>query len=931
MEEEKIKGMFEELDALIQQMPGGCAIVQGGEQWQIIAANDEFFMPSGRTREEINSMQNDFRDIIYKMDIPKLRRKAEVAESSGKVQECEVRIYDGTGKVRWYSIKIRFLKNQNDNSYYLVSGWDINEKKRVEEYVTVQKSRQDEMAKRLRLDALTGVLNKSVAREVIEEVLKNESLGEHAFLLIDIDDFKNINDTFGHLFGDSVLVNVAEKISALFRSSDVVGRIGGDEFIVFMKNAGQKQAREKAQSICEAVRQKYNGMEEQVEITCSVGVSLYQMGKGDYNTLFSQADIAMYKAKKAGKNQCYIVESLELKWKSRQERSVVPRNSQYKAGKEQDFDFLTKAFLLLSHAKDVNNSLNLLIERIGREYGLGAVAVLESDEGKTEFSRTNAWEIKQGILPRQQLSKDRPKWKKIREKMDEDEMVCINDCQHGSELNEDAQEIFRENGIYAMMTGGFSYFDSGKGYVLFCDMEKSREWNKFEKEMFRELVHLLSVFVAIRRQQEEEQQTIKKLKKRDALTGLYNEEAFKEIVHESMENWNPDLRYAVVYTDINEFSYINDNYGQKVGNEMLKGITALIMENQNSIACRLYSDLFICFVWGKDKDSILQNVVKTNMNFSEQQKGKYSLENIKLSTGIYFMEDSAEELDIAIENANLARKSIKGNGSVFCRVYEKKMREQREHEKKIIEEFKIALGEGNFKVYIQPQIQLDKREFIGGEALVRWERTPGKIASPDSFIPALEKSGDIINLDFYVLEQVLKAMQQWQEEGKELPVISVNFSRRHFEEAGVHNKLIEKAKRYEIPTDCIEIEITESLFTIGVDIVKMEVRMLRKAGFKVAIDDFGTGYSSLSMLMDTPTDIVKIDKSFLNKASDSKGRKFIENMGRLIHSAEEKVIVEGIETEEQYEFLKKSGFEYGQGFLFERPIPLPVFAEKYIK
>lgn len=171
-----------------------------------------------------------------------------------------------------------------------------------------------------------------------------------------------------------------------------------------------------------------------------------------------------------------------------------------------------------------------------------------------------------------------------------------------------------------MVSGSFSYFDRGKGYVMFCDTEKTRVWSEFEQEIFRELVKLVSVFVAVRRQQEEEKRTIRKLKKRDFLTGLYNEEAFQTEVYKAIKQWDENLQYAIVYTDINDFSYINDNYGQEAGNEILKGFASQIAGNSNSIACRLYSDLFISFMWGRNKESILQYVVKKNMSFSNQQK-----------------------------------------------------------------------------------------------------------------------------------------------------------------------------------------------------------------------------------------------------------------------------------------------------------------------
>lgn len=1045
--------VYNEIKDMLQELPGGCAVIRGGEVWEVICANDEFFVPSGYTENEVKDMPNDVYDIVHKGDVGSLRQVAEEALHSGEMRECQFRVYDKQGKIHWLATKMKFYCYKDRFPCYFVCIWDIHKRKQMEEElflqteryklleeinqgvpfeydiknqtfllpknqnisiktgnseknilqleelkkwiypqdmgkveaaiqeaalqpvescleyrmnpsgeegeecfewyrtnykslmgvngmvvrvlgrtenITAQKSRQDEMVRQLKKDSMTGLLNKGAVRAAVEEFLKLEPDGEHAFFLIDVDNFKVINDTFGHLFGDSVLVNVAEKIAGLFRGSDIVGRIGGDEFVAFMKHATKIQARAKAQSICDAVNQEYNGMEEQVEISCSVGVAFCQAGEGDYNRLFSQADMAMYQAKKEGKNRYRVAELPDPKWQVQREKKSESRHSQYMAAKKQDRDFLTQAFLLLSHAKDVNNSLNLLTERIARQYDLGVVAVLECDFEKKEVCRLNSWSRAEGILPKQKFSEERPKWKLIQNMMEKQEMVCINDCQNENELEPEEQEIFQENGIHAMITGSFSFFERGRGYVMFCDMEKKREWQEEERDIFQEMVKLLSVFVAVRHQQEDEQHTIRKLKKRDALTGLYNEEAFKTEVRKAVKDWDEQQQYAIIYTDINDFSYVNDNYGQEAGNHVLKSLASRLASNPNAISCRLYSDLFICFVWDRDKESILQQVLKDNMEFNSRQRRKYQ-ENIKLSTGIYFMESPFEELDIAIENANLARKSVKGNSGIFCRVYEKKLRQQRDKEKRIIEEFQKNLEEERFQVYIQPQFQLKQRTCIGGEALVRWKTKKGKMIYPDEFIPALEKSGDIIELDFFVYEQVLKALKKWQDQGKILPVISVNFSRKHFESGGIYFKILEGAELYDIPPSCIEIEITESLFTTGYDMVKTELRKLQVAGFKVAIDDFGTGYSSLSMLMDIPADVVKIDKSFLSMGNNKRGWQFIENMGQLIHSTKEKVIVEGIEKEEQFEFLKNSGFEYGQGYLFERPIPLPVFEEKYIK
>lgn len=1042
--QERMLKISSKISYMIKQMPSGCAVISGGEVWELHSGNEEFFTLGGYTIKEIQAMPNDIYDIVYRLDVRKLRRAAEEALRGGETKECEIRIYNKQGKIRWQSIKLKFYCYQNGKPYYLVSSWDIHERKLMEEElclqseryklleeinkeirfefdvrnqkflifetgkeqgehiipreemahfihpednaefqeiidrasaepeegsmeyrinialegeeveyiwyrtiyksikgvggrvvrilgrtedISVQKMKHNEMAQQLQKDCLTGILNKSTTRSFIEEFLKEEPQGEHAFFLIDIDNFKAINDTFGHLFGDSVLVNISEKLKGLFRSSDIVGRIGGDEFIAFMKHTSAAQARIKAQSICDVVKQDYNGMNGQIEISCSVGVALYGEEREEYTALFAKADIAMYQAKKKGKNQYSIAKYADPAWKIQKGSGIDRRLNQYRAGR----DFLTEAFLLLSHAKDANNSLNMLLERIGREYNLGIVVMFEENIQEDEVDRSNAWYRKRGILPKKKFSAKSPEWKEYIRYFGNKEIACIRDCFLEDNVTDTQRMLFEEKDVRAIVSCSFSYSEWRKGYIIFSDTERVREWSEFEQNELKELAHLLSVFSVVRRQQEEEHRIIRQLKKKDDLTGLYNEQGFMEQVREKIKNWKENIQYAIVYSDINDFSYINDNYGYDAGNEILKSMAAQIGKEVQSVSCRLYSDVFIRFLWDKDKDAILHRVVTENMNFCNGQKKKYETENIKLSTGIYFLEDPEEKLEIAIENANLTRKSIKKSGSVYYRVYEKKLRQKREDEKRIIEGFQETLREGRIEVYIQPKFQLKDKKIFGGEALVRWRTPKGKIEYPDNFIPTLEKSGHIVILDFYVYENVLKIMRKWKEEGKELPVISVNFSRKHFETGGIYSRVVEMADTYGIPHACIEIEITESLFTTRYNQVIQEMQKFRKSGFKVAIDDFGTGYSSLSMLLDIPIDIVKIDKGFLRGRNRKNGRDFIENLGRLICSMEEQVIFEGIETEEQCKFLVECGFEYGQGFLFERPIPIPVFEEKYMK
>ncbi len=799
------------------------------------------------------------------------------------------------------------------------------------EDVTRERRKQDEMELKLKQDDLTKLLNKSTTNSEVEAFLKQNVRGTHALMLIDVDNFKGINDTLGHMFGDNVLITVARKIKDLFRATDIVGRIGGDEFLVFMKHTDYYQAKLKAESICRNVRQTYHGgSKEKVEVSCSVGVAIIGTVKESYSSLFARADMAMYQAKEGGKNRYKIAEATDPLWKIRKAARIEPRIDQYKAGKIQDMDFLSEAFTLLSHAKDVNDSLNILMERIGRQYDLGIVSVLECDRERGELIQTNCWTRENGVIYEPQFVDKFEDWDGFMSGFDEWGLAYINDCWGDEFVSDKDKAVFRERGMRALVNCSFSYFELGEGYVSFCDLEKPRVWSNFEKETFLELTRMLSVFVALRVQREEDQRKIRHLKRRDMLTGLYVEEAFKDRAAQKLASGEAGLQFAIVYTDINDFSYINENFGHEAGNEILRKFAERIRSGNNKISCRLYSDLFVTLIWGAGKEEIIGIVTRANVEFSRQQREVYTSCNLRLSTGLYFIDDVGESLDTAIENANIARKSIKGS-TQYCRVYESRMRRQRELEKQILAEFQSDLAESRFQVYIQPKFLLDQMEISGGEALVRLKKRDGKLESPGVFIPILEKSGYIVELDFYMYEQILIYMRRWKDEGYKLPIISVNFSRCHFEKDGIYKRIMELTDKYGVEHPFIEIEITESLFVLGYDLVKTEVLQLRAAGFRVAIDDFGTGYSSLGMLLDIPADIVKIDRSFLNRENRENEEAFLRNMGCLIRSVKEEVIFEGIETEEQRKFLVKCGFRYGQGFLFDRPLPVEVFQEKYMK
>lgn len=227
---------------------------------------------------------------------------------------------------------------------------------------------------------------------------------------------------------------------------------------------------------------------------------------------------------------------------------------------------------------------------------------------------------------------------------------------------------------------------------------------------------------------------------------------------------------------------------------------------------------------------------------------------------------------------------------------------------------------------------LGSREIYGAEALARWQTEDGRVIPPARFIPALESLGYVVDLDFCIFEQLLRTMKRWVDTGKEMITVSTNFSRKNFENGGY--EFIERIKailnKYPVPTEYIEIEVTESAVAENMECLKNCMEQLSELGFRIAIDDFGTGYSSLSVLLEVPANVIKIDKTFTDKLDQEKQRRFVSKMGLLIKATKEEVIFEGIETEEQEAFLKSSGFKYGQGYLCDKPIQVEEFEKKYM-
>lgn len=255
------------------------------------------------------------------------------------------------------------------------------------------------------------------------------------------------------------------------------------------------------------------------------------------------------------------------------------------------------------------------------------------------------------------------------------------------------------------------------------------------------------------------------------------------------------------------------------------------------------------------------------------------------------------------------------------------------YKQKIESEMHEALKNGEFQLYLQPKVNMITSKVQGAEALSRWIHPVDGLRKPVDYIPIFEENGFIVKLDMYMFEELCKLKAQWHKDEVEFASIpiSVNMSRCHLFREGFVDELVNLTKQYNVDPFEIEIEITESVYLNDNSELIRTVDELKDYGFYVSIDDFGSGYSALSMLKDIPADTIKIDKEFLDLSANSeRGKRVIKNVIRLCKDLKYKVMIEGVESQEQADILTSYGCEIAQGFYFSRPISVDAF-ESYTK
>ncbi len=418
---------------------------------------------------------------------------------------------------------------------------------------------------------------------------------------------------------------------------------------------------------------------------------------------------------------------------------------------------------------------------------------------------------------------------------------------------------------------------------------------------------------------------IERLAYHDALTNLPNRTRFADRLEIALSQARSEGRHlAILFLDLDRFKVVNDSLGHKVGDLLLQKAAnrlAQLIRGGDTLA-RLGGDEFIILLSRIENDEDASRVAQKILQLFKKPfvLGDREL-FVSASIGISIYPHHGEDRETLVKNADIAMYRAKQEGRDNFQVHTSRHTHDAITRLALETDLRKGLENGVFPVYFQPLIDMETGKIVGTEALARWRHPLRGLMRPADFIPIAEETGLIVPLGARILREACRQMRRWQTDGSPGLRLAVNLSARQFHQQDLVRQVAEVLEATGIPADQLELEITESIAMQNVDVNVVTLRQLKDLGIRITIDDFGTGYSSLSYLKKFPIDTIKIDQSFVRDVTtDANDAAIVRAAIVMAHELKLNVIAEGVETREQFEFLKRRRCDEMQGYLFSEPL-----------
>ncbi len=420
----------------------------------------------------------------------------------------------------------------------------------------------------------------------------------------------------------------------------------------------------------------------------------------------------------------------------------------------------------------------------------------------------------------------------------------------------------------------------------------------------------------------------------DHLTGLLNRVAAEQEL--AWRTARSDLCVALFFIDLDHFKRVNDPLGHAAGDEVLQEISRRLgaVVRGNDVVARLGGDEFLLLTdlaeLDKPRVALIAERLHRAMNQPFHVAGKRL--HLRLSVGVAYSPEHGRDPGTLMRHADLALYAAKGEGRACSRVFQSSMEGQLTDAIQVEEQLRAAIGHGELRLHYQPKVDLRRGVVVGLEALVRWQHPTRGLVGPDQFIPLAERINLINPLGHWVVDEAVRQLAQWRKAGLPSWPVAVNVSFPQIVGGTLIDDVSMALRRHGVPPGCLEIELTESVVMEDAQHTVQALQALAGLGLKVSLDDFGTGYSSLAYVRQLPLDSLKIDRSFVNNVQNDLQSQVITNgIIGLARGLRLSTIAEGVETEEQRQWLADNGCDVAQGYLFSKPVPaseLPAVIER---
>lgn len=849
-------------------------ILEGEKAEPLYWVSDGLIGLLGYTRAEFEAA---FADDVYSdlspQDAEQMKKGVSEAVSTRRDSAASVSMRRPDGMLLWVEDSIRAVRLPGGEEiaiHVLSDVTELHESRQSAEMLAEMLAAQREaFARAAEQDAMTGLMTRVATMRQIESFLCGEGAGgRHALFIVDADDFKEINKRFGHQMGDKTITEMAKIVKRLFRKEDIVGRIGGDEFFALMKHVPDDETiLEQADKLLVGIRRSFEVGGHTLEITGSIGISLWENGDKSLDQFFSEAENAIKEAKRQGKNRCVMAGMENFVAQDTETSDTAGRTLQLLVQKllRTDYDFLGLLSRRTGRVTIYGNSGQGPQERLTFHGDIDYDATISRVFGG--YIREDYYEESLRALCH----------KTIVEKLEGNENYI---CQFPTRKRHGAQQSFAQ--------WKCTYLDSARENILIVRNDVSEAVSA----------------------------------ERDALTGLFNRQGFYKRVRARLDDM-PEMAYSILYFDLDNFKIINETLGMEKGDDFLSGVAQSLRQEggADAICARLDADHFAVLLpaGGVSETELFEALSR----YLESYAFSFPL---KAHMGVYRVDDRSLRVPGMCDRALMALQSVKNNQTARVAHYDESLYEKMLQEQLLAGELRTGIEENQFDVYFQPQINYAEGCMVGAEALVRWQHPERGLIMPGAFIPLFERNGLISLLDAYVWEKCCMYLRRWADMGMEDIAISTNISRVDMYDANLSSKLRGLVEKYDIPASRLKLEITESAYMEDPGQLISIVQELREIGFIVEMDDFGAGYSSLNTLKDVPVDVLKLDMRFLAESTNTeRGGNILASVIRMAHWLNLPVIAEGVETKAQADYLKSLSCFYMQGYYFYRPMPAAQF------